>query len=133
MHGIDLTDQGACADYVLAETSNEYMVRSRTRKLLLHRNAGESMFFDLERDPLELENLFGREDRSEEILVLREQLVGWPLFDDRVANHLDKNAPKCKAQNVADGDTGLYAHFKSFMTKTANNPIETTLDRASHG
>ena len=37
MRGIDLTDKDASAEYVFAETQDEYMVRSKTRKLLLRR------------------------------------------------------------------------------------------------
>jgi arylsulfatase len=126
MAGMDLTDRAASADYVFAEAGYEYMVRSRTRKLLVHRNAELSMFFDLERDPLEMKNLFSSAEHQSEIARLRSQLDGWPLFDNSVTNYLNREAPLCKAVNVPDGDTGLYSHFSSIMTEAANKPIEAT-------
>lgn len=113
MSGKDLTDEAACSDYVFAETNNEYMIRSKTRKLLLHRNEEESLFFDLERDPLEMENLFDNDAYQDEISTLRRQLSGWRRFEDPVTHHLDDDAPQCGAGNVPRGDTGLYAYFKS--------------------
>lgn len=133
MPGIDLTDKDASVDYVFAEAGSEYMVRSVTHKLLLRRNSEESMLFDLEHDPLEIENLFGKAECQSEIATLRKQLAGWPLFDERVTNHLDHEAPQCNAKNVPDDDTGLYAHFKSIMLKNANKPIEATPVSAPHG
>ena len=131
--GMDLTDEGASVDYVFAETCDEYMVRSKTRKLLLHRNTDESMFFDLEHDPLETKNLFGEEEHQADISALHDQLLDWSLFDDRVRNHLDHNAPRCSADNVPHEDTALYPYFKEIMTKNANKPIGATPDGAPHG
>ncbi|TFH15596.1 MAG: hypothetical protein E4H02_07580 [Lentisphaerales bacterium] len=133
MVGIDLTDKEASAEYVFAEQGNEYMVRSKTRKLLLHRNDKQSMFFDLERDPMELENLISNVQYESDISLLRKQLEGWPLFDESVTNNLDPHAPQCHATNVPTGDTGLCSHFESIMMKNANKPIEATLDSAPHG
>ena len=91
------------------------------------------MFFDLERDPLELQNLFGKAAYQDEISVMTDELARWRLFNESVTNHLDRNAPQCSAANVPDGDTGLYSHFKSIMNRNANKPIEATLDSAPDG
>ncbi|MEM7531786.1 MAG: sulfatase-like hydrolase/transferase [Chloroflexota bacterium] len=116
MAGVNLMDAEAGSDYVFAETRDEYMVRSKRHKLLLHREYDKSMFFDLNRDPLEQENLFGSEAYQSEIAALRNWLSQFPLFDDRITNHLDDNAPQCRGDNVPDKDTGLYDYFKSIMT-----------------
>ena len=43
-------------DYVFAEAGRgkQYMIRSRSHKLLLCRDEAQSLFFDLEVDPLEM-------------------------------------------------------------------------------
>jgi arylsulfatase A-like enzyme len=117
MAGLNLLDKDVSSDYVFAEKKDEYMVRSKTKKLLLRKNANESMFFDLEKDPLEFENLFNDEGCQEDIAALRSQLQDWPLFDENVTNHLDYDAPTCKGDNVPDGDTGLYSYFKTYMNE----------------
>ncbi|TFH03734.1 MAG: hypothetical protein E4H09_04725, partial [Spirochaetales bacterium] len=132
MSGTDLANEDAGPDYVFAQSHNEYMVRSRTRKLLLHRNPEKSMFFDLERDPLEMTNLFSREEYQVEISVFRDQLSDWPLFDDRLRNHLDHDAPRCGADNVPQEDAALYPYFKNVMTKNAGKPIDAPPDGVPH-
>ncbi len=126
MQGVDLTDAGAESEYILAESGNEYMVRSRTRKLLLHKDPGKSMFLDLERDPLEFENLFNSDAHRSEIELMRRQLVEWPLFDDRPHNRLDREAPQCEAGNVPTEDTGLHDYAKSILAERKGEPIEKT-------
>jgi hypothetical protein len=63
--------------------------------------------------------LIHADQHRDEISGLQAQLFGWPLFDARVTNHLDRNAAQCRAENVPDGDTGLYEHFKAVMTANA--------------
>jgi len=113
--GLNLLDQGAERDYLFAETGCEYMVRSRTRKLLHHRDPEKSMFFDLETDPLEKSNLYDREACQTEIDSFRDQLLQWSLFDGRAINHLDCNGPQCQAENVPGESNLLYPYFKKKM------------------
>ena len=117
MSGVNLLDQNAGPDCVFAETESEYMVRSKTRKLLLHRDPGKALFFDLERDPLELKNLFAQQDRWAEISAFRERLLQWLLFDSRAHNHLDLNARQCSADNVPHDRAALYPYFKQTMMR----------------
>ena len=132
MSGMDLLNQDTGCDYVFAENHSEYMVRSKTRKLLLHREPHNSMFFDLERDPLEMDNLFDREEYQAEISSFRDQLLQWSLFDSQTRNHLDHNAPQCSADNVPHEKAALYPYYKNNMTRDANNSIEATLDSAPY-
>ena len=82
------------------------------------------MFFDLQPDPLEMENLYENEAYQGEIATLRDRLLAWSLFESRPKNHVDHNAPRCNASNVPREDTGLYTYFSNNMTRNANN-IET--------
>ncbi|MBN1349505.1 sulfatase-like hydrolase/transferase [candidate division KSB1 bacterium] len=115
MTGLDLTDACAENDYVFAEDSKEYMVRSKTRKLLLHRDLQQSMFFDLTRDATEMNNLYTHRAHQEEIRQYRDVLLEWILFRNRATNHLDMAAPQCRAQNVPKEAGKLYAYFKKQM------------------
>ena len=115
MAGMDLGSQDAERDYVFAEDESEYMVRSKTRKLLLHRDLHKSMFFNLTDDPLEKENLFSQEKCQAEISSYRGQLLQWSLFDSRVTNHLDYDAPQCRAEKVPSEAKLLYPYFKKKM------------------
>ena len=117
MPGMNLLDLNTRPDFVFAETESEYMVRSRTRKLLLHCDPDKSAFFDLEHDPLELENLIGQEDRRAEILAYRERLLRWLLFEGRAPSHLDLNARQCGADNVPLASRALYPYFKKAMMR----------------
>ncbi len=129
MSGMNLTQESDGPDYVFAEKGDEYMVRSRTHKLLLNRNPDRSMFFDLTRDPLEMENRINDDQYQTEIAALRDRLYEWALFDSRATNHLDHNAPLCPSKNVCDGDTGLYEHFKPIMLKNEDQPLEPETER----
>jgi arylsulfatase A-like enzyme len=117
MTGADLTQPGAQSEYVFAESNNEYMIRSRTRKLLLHRDRRQSIFFDLARDPLEMENLIEHEDYQEEVSFLRAELLQWALFHARAHHHLDLDAPLCRAQNVPTERAALYPYFQEKMAQ----------------
>ncbi len=52
------------------------MVRDRRFKYI-HRTSGEHELYDLERDPLEEENLYGREDLARETARLRMAMLDW--------------------------------------------------------
>jgi len=82
--GADLTDR-VKRDAVFAESGRgrEYMARTRTQKLLLAADSAQSLFFDLQSDPLELDNRYADPICQAEIAHLRERLLGWALFDQR--------------------------------------------------
>jgi arylsulfatase len=119
MCGIDRRSGGR--DYVFAEhgRGHEYMVRSRTRKLILCRDDGESCFFDLENDPYELNNLYNDMRYREEIETYRALITRWILFDAPSPVYLDENAPVIKGENVPVTGDGHReesdAYFRSKM------------------
>ncbi len=85
---------------VFAQAGREFMVRSKTRKLLYHRDDGKSLFFDLEADPLEMKNLYNDPARRGETRTLREALVRWHLFDTPRTRHLDPDEVEIEQPNV---------------------------------
>ena len=121
MGGLDLADTAQSRDVVFAESGRGqgYMARTQTRKLLLCRDEHQSQFFDLETDPHELENLYEKADRQQEIAALKDALMRWVLFDAPYQVHVDEQAPIIEGENVQRRDDGhredIYAYFKARM------------------
>lgn len=80
--GLDLSQDGVEREFIFAEEhrGRQYMIRTRTRKLMLTRDRQRSVFVDLERDPLEWDNLYGDPERAGEIGALKEHLAETVLF-----------------------------------------------------
>jgi arylsulfatase A-like enzyme len=116
MRGLNLLDLDAQREHVFAESGGEYMVRSRTHKLLLHRSRAP-MFFDLARDPSELENIYARAGSQAEIARLRERLLDWALFDSQAPNHRDLDAPLCRADNALPQRGGSRPYYQARMAE----------------
>jgi arylsulfatase len=105
MRGQDLRGDGPGHEMIFAEAGPRHvMVRSRTRKLVLAGQGRENLFFDLENDPLELQNLYARADRRSEIERMEQSLAQWRPTDIKPNVHLDHNAPQIRQPNVPPRD-----------------------------
>ncbi len=104
MSGIDLLARPQGREAVFAEDGRQYMVRTRTHKLLLAEDDSAGQFFDLRRDPMELDNLIGREGCRRLVDEHARLLARWALFDARTPVHLDERAPRAACDNVPDLD-----------------------------
>lgn len=129
MTGADLAAGSEGADAVFAEAGRggQYMVRTRTRKLLLGPTRDSSLFLDLEADPCEMDDLFDEPVRQAEIGALREQLVSWLLFTHPPVTHLDEWGPVCGGENtVRYGDSGRAAREAYFRRRMGEieGPLE---------
>lgn len=100
MRGLDLAKPAAAREIVFSETRQEVMARTRTGKLILDTaRPARSLFFDLEKDPLEMTNLFNEPGRKEEITRLTHAIETWrPARLPEV--YLDEDAPQIKQPNV---------------------------------
>jgi arylsulfatase len=83
MKGYDISAAINGRDYVFAENmkGEQYMVRSRSHKLIFCRDDSQSLFFDLMNDPLEMDNLYTdpqHQDRIKEHKAALHQMI---LFD----------------------------------------------------
>jgi arylsulfatase A-like enzyme len=133
MVGLDLADPTSRREFLFAEASRgrQYMVRSRTHKLLLARDEAESAFFDLERDPFEYDNRLDDPAYQAEIAVFREALLRWALFDTPSPTHLDEDAPIIAGDNVPrPGDGHKEASAAYFRARMAE-PFALQRDRRS--
>ena len=106
MGGLDLSDETSGREVVFAESRKGTlgMARTRTRKLMVHEPKGETLLFDLERDPFEVT------DRSEDAKYaadrreLTDALEGWRPFDSLPETYLDEDAPVIDRPNVPPRD-----------------------------
>ncbi|HEY65622.1 MAG TPA: sulfatase-like hydrolase/transferase [Caldilineae bacterium] len=106
MRGLDLADPTADRPMIFAENrrGQVYMARSRTHKLILSHDPDQCLFFDLDRDPLELTDHF--QDPTYQPLIREhcEALARWLMFDAVPPTYLDERAPCIDQPNVPDPD-----------------------------
>ena len=81
----------------------------------MHRDPKQCMFFDLEQDPLEMENLIDKNEHQARIATMREALLQWSMFESRSKTHHDTAAQQCQAENVPEEAGALYPYFKEKM------------------
>ena len=100
MRGLDLAADTDGHEIVFAE-ARHLMARSAGRKLLLREPREKSLLFDLQADPLEMNNLFAKADRADEIRRLEEAIGAWCGDDYRPFDkYVDVEAPRIEAANV---------------------------------
>ena len=127
MAGRDLEERPGGREAVFAEAGRrEYMVRTGNRKLLLNRETDDSLFFDLERDPHELENLYGDPACRDEIAELRERLLEWSLFTCPSPVHLDERGPMSSPANAAGFDSETRREQERYFAEQMERPSELT-------
>ena len=119
MGGIDLDGSSEAREVVFAEgaSGGEYMVRTKTHKLLLCAEEEASQFFDLRSDPFEVDNRIGETDYTEEIRRLREALFRWSLFTTRGQAHLDVNAPRISGENIPEDSASTAKEMADYVSK----------------
>ena len=121
MSGYDLTSDLNRRDTIFGEggSGKISMAGTLTRKLI-YKNTGKSLYFDLEQDPLEMNNLFENPAYKEEIKSFIESITKWQekdRFDYK--NYLDENAPVIQGSNVRVSNDGhrdvMIEYFKNKM------------------
>lgn len=113
MTGHDLTEASISREYVFAHNwlGAQAMIRSKQYKLIQNRK-GKSLFFDLNTDPLEMNNLYDDVNYKDEIKKHYEAMVQWQGKDSVFGeNYLDYNAPIINQPNVTTRDDGHRAEI----------------------
>lgn len=135
MSGLDLAAKPDERDIVFAEASNgrQVMARTKTRKLILasprpsgrkgKRGApGESLLFDLEKDPFELTNLYDDPAYQHDVQALTKAARAWGPNGGPPKPYLNENAPVIKQPNVLGPDHGhrqaMIDYCRRMMAKT---------------
>jgi arylsulfatase len=106
MHGHALQEPGGGHDLIFAEADGgrQVMARSGSYKLILANPRGQSLFFDLRKDPREMTNLFDSPEHQDEIRKMTSPLAAWRSKDPKPQAFLDYNAPQIHQPNVPSRD-----------------------------
>ena len=106
MHGHTLQDQNGGHDLIFAEANGgrQVMARSKNRKLILAAPGNENFFFDLDRDPLEMDNLYESPQYRDEIKSMETSLSAWRHKNANLRPYQDHNAPRIRQPNVPPRD-----------------------------
>ncbi len=106
MHGQDLASDVAGRDVVYAEAGRgaQAMVRTRTHKLLTSENPSKRLLYDLEKDPLELEDRYADPEYAEVRERLSQLAAKWPGGKSKAEAYLDPEAPTISGPNVPPRD-----------------------------
>ncbi len=102
---------------VFAEDGAQTMVRTKTRKLLYSSRPGQSMFFDLENDPLELRNLIDDPSRQAEIQALKEALLAWYQTETRTGPYLNLESRQIDQPNVPNDRVEAEAAMERYINE----------------
>ena len=118
MSGRNLADDGPDRDIVFCESGRDLvMARSRTSKLILDREYVPLLFFDLKKDPLEMENRIGDAAYGGEIERLRGAAGQWRPAGTRQKPWLDESAPVIRQANVPPRDNSHRAAMIAYYQK----------------
>ena len=93
------------------------MVRSHSRKLIRSERRDESLFFDLEKDPMEMTNVFNAPEYVEDIRAMESAAESWLGSDPDLGIHLDLSAPSIEAQNVPAKDDNHRADIAGYYQR----------------
>jgi arylsulfatase len=106
MHRHALQDQDAGHDFIFAEANGgrQVMARSKNRKLILAALKNENLFFDLDRDPLEMDNLYDSPQYRDEIRSMETYLLAWRRKNADLRPYRDQHAPQIRQPNVPPHD-----------------------------
>jgi arylsulfatase len=106
MRGCALQDPGSGHDLIFAEADGgrQVMVRSDHSKLILTDSRSENLFFDLRKDPLEMNDLHSSPEYSDEVQKMTAALSAWRCKDTKPKAHLDHDAPQIRQPNVPPHD-----------------------------
>jgi arylsulfatase len=99
MRGLNLAEHEQ-RGIIFAESGSQLMARTLHYKLIIRTPAEKSLFFDLEKDPFELTDLFGNPRYRQEIGRLSEAITAWRKADISVKPYLDEGAPVIRQPNV---------------------------------
>ena len=106
MHGHALQHRGIGHELIFAEArgGQQVMARSLNHKLILAGPSNENLFFDLEKDPLEMNNLYNSPQYRDEVRSMKAALSAWRCKDAKPQGYQDHNAPRIRQPNVPPGD-----------------------------
>ncbi len=117
MSGFSIKENDKVRDFVYSEQhlKDQRMIRTKTRKLIMCKDDSNSLYFDLEKDPTEMINLYKDEKYSAEIAELKEKFYKWRIYDVNSVGHQDLTANIAKAGNSIREDNPEVAKSKEYF------------------
>ncbi|MCA9412007.1 MAG: sulfatase-like hydrolase/transferase [Candidatus Omnitrophica bacterium] len=118
MEGVDLGKNSKGHDKIFVEQGPyDVMVRDRRYKLI-HTDQKDrvSMFFDLEKDPLEMVDLYDDQEYAEKIAEFEQAIQDWRGVDT-FKNHVDEFAPVIDQPNVPDRGDGHREEMQKYFAE----------------
>jgi len=123
MSGYNLSNDSNSREYIFGHAwlGSQAMARSKRYKLIAKRD-GESLFFDLENDPQEMNNLYNDRDYQDIIQSHLQAMISWQGTDRLFGeNYLDEYAPIINQPNATKHNDGhrekIIEYFKQKMTQ----------------
>ena len=108
MKGLDLAKTPEEREVVFCEygRGNPVMARTLDRKLIVMgpKRGSRNLFFELNNDPLEMDNLVGDPGRQSEIAALADTITAWRPAEKLTKPYLDEDAPQIDRPNVPSRD-----------------------------
>lgn len=124
MRGEDLGEGGPGREIVFCEAGpNLVMAHTRTHKLILDKNGKRSLFYDLARDPLEMNNLYGAPEAQAEIKRLSAAIAAWRPEPPR-PRFLDLQAPQIHGENVPTDGLAHRAAIEQYYRNKMKEPAD---------
>lgn len=111
-------------DLIFAEDGEFVMARSRTRKLLYSSGPHPSLFFDLEKDPLEMENRYEDPNYQTEIQKFREALLHWFADEIRTGPYVDVQARQIDRPNVPRNRLAAEQEMERYIHQQMQNVLK---------
>ncbi len=103
-HTLQNTNSGHNLIFAEANGGRQVMARSKNRKLILAAPNNENLFFDLDQDPQELNNLYESPKYHNEIKSMETELLAWRSNNANPRPYQDHNAPIIRQPNVPTKD-----------------------------
>jgi arylsulfatase A-like enzyme len=101
MKGYDLYEGNIDREFIFTHASRGRNAMARTtNKKLIQMAEHQSLFFDLEKDPLEMKNLYEIPDHQKEIERFKTAITEWEGINEMPEIYLDYDAPQIKQPNV---------------------------------
>ena len=101
------------------------MVRSKTRKLILAHKKQDALFFDLEKDPLEMTNVADDPDYREEIAAMTAAIHNWRSFDDLPKTYINEEAPIINRPNIPSRDDNHRKEMHDYCEEKMREHLQT--------
>lgn len=109
--------ESAGREHVIVEDGRSHMIRSRTRKLIWSTRPGGTLFFDLEKDPLEIKSRYDDPACQKEIQAMKDALLAWFQAEAVTSSTVDLGAPEIGQPNVPKDRAAAEREMEAYVRR----------------